>query len=269
MLRSVFLKTLRDNGRSLLWWVFGVVAYIIFIMLFYPTLQQNAELMRQYLEALPKAFLDAFIGMGETRDITSPAGYLQAYLFALIMPIIVLIYGILAGGDAIAGEEERSTLDLLLATPVSRTRVMLEKLAAVAVGVFVLSAVTWATVEVGALAIDLVLPHWGVAATCISLALFGFAFSALALATGAATGKKGTAGGVAAAVALFSYLMSSFAPSVPQLEPYKVVSLMYLYNGADPLANGINPIHAAVLVAFALVCVAAGLFFFNRRDLAV
>ena len=268
MLRSVFLKALRDHGRSLLWWLVGVAAYTIFIMLFYPTLQQNSQLLGDYLKALPEPVLAAFMGMGEARDITSPAGFLNAYLFALVMPVIILVYAVIAGGDAIAGEEERGTLDLLLANPIGRVRVLLEKFAFLAVGVTVLAAATWLSVEVGALPVHLTLPHLGVAAVCISLILFGMAFGGLALATGAATGSRGTAGAVAAAVAVFSYLMYSFAPSVPPLEPYRVASLMYLYNGADPLNHGLNPVHAAVLVVFTLACLAVGVLFFRRRDLA-
>lgn len=267
MLRSVFLKSLRDNAHSLLWWVFGVVAYIIFIMLFYPTLQQNAELLNQYMETFPEAFLAAF--MGEFRDITSPSGFLASYVFTLIMPVIILVYAIIAGADAIAGEEDRGTLDLLLANPISRTRVYLEKLAFIAVGVSVICIATWVSVAVGALPVDMPLNLWTLTAACAGLALLGLSFGVLGLAVGAATGKKGMAGGVGAAVGLFSYLMSSFAPSVPVLKPYRVVSLFYLYGGAESLETGLNPVYVGVLVAFTLVCLIAGLIFFNRRDLAV
>ncbi|NLT43644.1 MAG: ABC transporter permease subunit [Anaerolineae bacterium] len=267
MLRSVFLKSLRDQTRSLLWWLFGVVAYIVFVMLFYPTLRQNSELLNDYLQAFPEAFRLAFIG--EVEDITSPNGFLASYVFSLIMPIILLVYAIIAGGDAIAGEEERGTLDLLLANPVSRSRVYLEKAANVAAGVLLISLATWASVVLGALPVDMSVSALRVAEVCVSLALFGLALGALALAVGAATGKKGTAGGVAAAVALFSYLMYSFAPSVAALRPYRAVSLLYLYNGADPLSNGLNLVHLTMLVAFTVACVAVGLYFFRRRDLAV
>lgn len=267
MLRSVFLKNVRDQGRSLLWWLVGVVAYVVFIMLFYPTLQQNAELLNQYLEVLPEAFRAAFIG--EIEDITSPSGFLTSYLFALIMPILILVYAIIAGSGAIAGEEERGTLDLLLANPISRSRVLLEKAANLALGVVVLSLATWASVVLSAMPVNMSVGYLAVASICISLALLGIAFGVLALAAGAAWGKRGTAGGVAAAVALFSYLMNSFAPAVDVLRPYRVLSLLYYYSGADPLVNGLDPVHVAVLVGFSAACLLVGLLAFRRRDLSV
>jgi ABC-2 type transport system permease protein len=53
-------------------------------------------------------------------------------------PIVVLIYAIGAGASAIAGEEDRRTLDLLLVNTVSRGRVVLEKMAAIVFGTAVL-----------------------------------------------------------------------------------------------------------------------------------
>ena len=45
-----------------------------------------------------------------------------------MVPLLLLVAAIGAGARAIAGEEERGTLDLLLSTPVSRRRLALEKL---------------------------------------------------------------------------------------------------------------------------------------------
>ena len=57
-----------------------------------------------------------------------------------------------------AGEEERRTMDLLLAVPVSRTRVLLEKTAAMVVGTLGLAAATGATLVVEGRLFDMVIP---------------------------------------------------------------------------------------------------------------
>ena len=48
-----------------------------------------------------------------------------------MVPLLLMIAAIGAGAGAIAGEEERGTLELLLANPLSRRRLVLEKTAAV------------------------------------------------------------------------------------------------------------------------------------------
>lgn len=45
----------------------------------------------------------------------------------MVAPMLIIILGIALGSDAIAGEEERKTMDLLLSNPISRSRIVLEK----------------------------------------------------------------------------------------------------------------------------------------------
>ena len=57
-----------------------------------------------------------------------------------MVPLLLLVAAIGAGARATAGEEERGTLDLLLANPLSRRRLIAEKVAALACEISVLGA---------------------------------------------------------------------------------------------------------------------------------
>ena len=107
------------------------------------------------------------------------------------------------------------------------------------------------------------------AAITASAALLGLVFGALALAIGCATGRSGLAGGVSAAAAIAAYLVNAMSAYVELLGPVKWVSPFYYYNGADPLANGLEPVHALVLAAAAVALCAIGYLGFRRRDIAV
>jgi hypothetical protein len=48
---------------------------------------------------------------------TTPAGYLQGTLFALLGPLLLVMMAVTTGARAIAGDEEAGTLDLVLAQP--------------------------------------------------------------------------------------------------------------------------------------------------------
>jgi ABC-2 family transporter protein len=73
----------------------------------------------------------------------SPAGYLQGTLFALLGPLL-LVMAVAAGARAIVGdEEEAGTLELLLAHPVSRTRLLTERFGVLAAAVALLGLVVW------------------------------------------------------------------------------------------------------------------------------
>src|SRR5512146_735571 len=131
MLRNAFVKTLRDARRAIGWWSLGLIAMAALMIAVYPTVRDNPDLNRM-VEDYPDA-LKAFIAFGGDLDYVSGAGYLGSELFSFMVPLLLLVAAIGAGARALAGEEERGTLDLLLANPLSRRRLVLDKLAALTV----------------------------------------------------------------------------------------------------------------------------------------
>ena len=139
MLRNVLTKTVRDGRRGWVWWTIGLVAYVALIVSFFQTISGDQS-YNQQIEDLPEAARAFF---GGSQDLSTPAGYLQTELFSLMLPGLVLIYAILLGTGAVAGEEERHTVDLLLANPVSRTRLVIEKAGGVALLLLGVTVVLW------------------------------------------------------------------------------------------------------------------------------
>ena len=265
MLRNVFLTSVREQRRSLAWWVAGMGALNIVTMLFYPSFAELPEINEILEDAGP--LLQAFVG--DIEDFTSPEGFVDAELFAFMVPLLFIALGILGGSGAVAGEEERGTLDLLLSNPLNRWRVVVDKFAANMVVLVVLAVGTWGGLVVGALAVSMDISLARMAEATVSAALLGAAFGTLALALGSWRGKRGAAAGIAAAAAVGSYLLNSFAPLVDAIEPLKNLSLFHYYSSARPLVNGLDPAHALVLAAATLTLLAAALVMFERRDLGV
>ena len=71
------------------------------------------------------------------------------------------------------------------------------------------------------------------------------------------------------AVGIAAYFLNALAPLVEALEPAQKLSAFYYYIGADPLVNGLNLAHAAVLVGLIVAALAVALVTFERRDLRV
>ena len=63
--------------------------------------------------------------------------------------------------------------------------------------------------------------------------------------------------------------MYAFAPLAEGLEPVEKVFPFHYYIGADPLVNGLNLVHAAVLIGITAVFLVVAIVTFERRDLAV
>ena len=246
MLSNIALKTLRDRRRSLLFWSLGLVILAAIIVAFYPVIRE-ATFISEYLESFPEEFMALFAG--EITDYASPEGFLNGELFFLMYPLLLMVFAIGFGSGAIAGEEERGTLDLLLSNPLNRWRLVLEKFIAMVVCTMLLTVVFWATLAIGGAAIDMGLNLVRLAAVCFSGFLLAIAYGAIALAVGCARGKRGLSMGVAGAVGVYGYMLNALAPLIDWLEPFQVASPFYYYIDANPLSNGLDPVHVAVLIA--------------------
>ena len=266
MLRSVGLKTLHEQRRSLVVWAVSLVLLVGMYAGLYPSFNGSSA-YNDIVNQMPKALRDLFTA-GTGVDLSSGAGYVYMEMLSFMAPMLVLIYAINAGAAAIAGEEERHTLDLLLSTPVSRRRVALEKCAAMAVGIVGLVVAMGVALVAFGSAADMKLSTVNIGAVMLHLALLGLVFGALALLVGALTGRVATARAVTAAVAVVTYLVNGFAPSVSWLEPAQKVSPFYQYIGHDPIRHGVSLLSVGIAAATAAVLVAAAVAFFRRRDLA-
>jgi ABC-2 type transport system permease protein len=264
LLRNPFTKWLYDARRSLLGWSIAIATVGVMYASFWPTIQTPE--MARALEAYPEGLLEAF----NYSDLTTAAGYLGSSVYGLLIPLLVAVLAIAAGTRAIAGDEDAGTLDLVLAHPVGRTRLALERFAAVALGV----AVVVLLLGLAMIGLSTVVEFAGVgvaefAAVSVHLALFGFAFGALSFAIGAASGRKGVALAGSAGFAVLSYLANAVFPQVEGLAWARNLSPFHWYLGGSPLVNGVQVSGVLLLLGAAVVLVAAGTWAFGRRDIAV
>jgi ABC-2 type transport system permease protein len=267
VLRNVFLKSVRDVRRAFVWWSVGLVGLVALIVAVWPSIRDNPALV-EFRENYPEE-LQRFFSFGGEFDFGTPTGYLGTELFSFMVPLLLLVAGIGAGARSLAGEEERGTLDLLLAHPVRRVRLAVEKLAALTVELIGLAAVLLISLAVGATAagMDVSLGH--LAEATVSAFLLALAFAAVAFALGAATGRRGVAIGMSAATAVAAYLVYGLAPLVEAIGSVQWLSPWYFYAAADPLRHGLEPGHVLVLAAIAVIAAIAGLVAFDRRDVGV
>jgi ABC-2 type transport system permease protein len=262
MLRNVFLKTLRDHRRSLIGWAIGLTVFTVFILAFYPTIRQSGGQFRELLRTLPPE-LRAL--SGRVADF-SPTGYLNGQFFNLLAPLLLLIFAIGFGARTLAGEERDGTLELVMAAPIARWRIVTDKFLAMAVGTALIGLIMLVALALGTPAFDLDVDTGRLTQTVLSAVLLAVAFGAIALTAGALTGRRSVASAVAVVLAVNSYLINAFAPISDAVDAFKGLSPFYYYNSADPLRNGADPLHLLFLALLGLVFFGVALLGFDRRD---
>jgi len=263
VLRDVLGKTVFDQRRSLLGWSVALVLLVAMYVAIWPSVRDQPS-MSDFLDQMPEAFRSLFAASGA--DLSTGAGYVQVELLSLMGPIIVLVYAVGAGASAVAGEEERHTMDALLANPVSRARVVLEKAAALVLGTLLLAAVLAVALVAEGRLVDMGLPTGHVAAAMLHLALLGIVFGTLALAVSATSGSLGLSRAVPVVVAVVAYVVNGLAPMVGWLEPLQKVSPFYQYIGHDPLRRGVALDSVGVAVVTSVLLATVAVWGFRRRD---
>jgi ABC-2 type transport system permease protein len=259
---SIWFKTASEYQMTLLL----SCAYLFFVQIllgwFYSAIPEDTFAVFDELPESMGALFELFGG----GDISSPAGWFQIETFGMMAPIMIMIVTIAIGSGAIAGEEAKRTMGLLLANPISRGRIIVEKTVTMVLYAMIVGIVAFAGTWLGALVGDMDLPWENIAAICVLLTLIGIAGGALALAIGAGTGRRGWAIWGAVGVAVVMHVLNALGNMGDVLADVQRFSPFYYYLGSDPLNSGLEWTDAAVLAAIGVVLVALSIPLFQRRD---
>ncbi|HET6686380.1 MAG TPA: ABC transporter permease subunit [Jiangellaceae bacterium] len=257
MLATVFTKAVLDRWRGM---AIGVVSLAV-LLLFAMDVYRQIDL--SIYTDLPEAFL-SLVGIPEDADVASLA---YNAIYSSYGSLAMGGLAIAMGAAAIAGEERKGTMAILLGNPVSRTRVLVSKAAAMLLLVALGGLVLWAAgvAAPGLLEVSVTGMHIG----AFTLHLVGNTvfFGLLALAIGSWTGKGGMAAGATAGVMVLSFFAVGIFPLVAGWEDLARAFPWYYYSGSEPLLNGIHWGHIAVLAAGSIVLFLIALAGVNRRDL--
>lgn len=262
LLRNVFTRSLFDARRSLPGWTAAIVVVASMYSAFWPSVRSPE--MAEALAAYPQGVLEAF----NYGDLGTAQGYLGGSVYGLLVPLLTAVFMIAAGARAVAGDENAGTLDLVLAHPVSRRALALQRYAGVVTGMLLVAVMLFLALLVFRAPMQLdTISVGGLFAMNLQLALFGAFLGALAFAIGAATGSRALALGGTAGVAVLAYLANSVFPQVEALSWTRGLSPFHWYLADNPLRTGVPVSGALLLLGTTLALIATGTLLFERRDI--
>jgi beta-exotoxin I transport system permease protein len=256
---SIFYKTLRDLRWQVVWYGLGLALMSAFVVYIFPSYSgQLADI------ELPEA-MRAMIG---DVDYGTAKGFVSAE-FLSWTPLVLVVFAIVGGTGTLAGEEANGALDIVLAQPVSRTRVAIEKLAGLLVATLQICAIIYAGWLISVPFVNIDLGLGDLAAATLSLVPLIVFFQAFSMWAGVTLPSRGLATGTAVALAVASYFVFYIANIVDALKPIQQLSVFYHYHGTEVLTDGVDWGGQALLVALYLVFAGWTLLSFQRRDLGV
>ncbi len=257
--------TIWQRRWAIIWWCLGILAFVSLELGVYPSIRSQAAQLNQTLQNLPDSVRSLF---GFTEDPFSPVGYLNSRLYYLLLPLMLSILAIGLGSSLIAREEGDGTLELLLSRPISRGRLLLAKAFAGFMVVTFVSLITIGGIVILTKLVDIDIALANVAFAALLAALLALLFGMVAFAV-SALGRlgRGASMGVAALVALGSYIITSFEDQVHWLSwPAKALPYHY-YNPPQILHGSLTWTVAAAYVVVIFTLGACAWAAFRRRDI--
>lgn len=261
MMGSVFLKTLYDLRWTIIVFCIGLGALAFFVLYLYPFVSvAQDEMMEGMSEELARAML------GGLHLVGTPEGHLNVQLFSF-HPLYISVFLIITTSAAIAGEDNARTLGLLMARPVARWRVLVDKAAAIVLGLVLITLAIIVGSLLGGLIAGVELSYWDLTLSLIYTLPYGIWLIGFGLFCSALFRSRMTAALVATGVVIFGYMLNSLSEFVDDLHVYNYSSPIYYYAWAEPLVRTPKYDSMLILIGVGLLFMLGAFLAFERREI--
>lgn len=266
---ELFLYEMRKRRTAIIGWSIGMSVYFVYILLLYPTIGDQYGELLQNLD-VENSLFQMF---GDMSSMSSFSGFFALYA-AEYLPLMLAIYAITNGTAALAGEEEEGTLELLLAQPLARWQMVMAKVAAMMLAVFIILLVTTVVTVVTFSAMQAQIGETPVTEADLAiLILFAWpvvmVFMMLSLFLGAYLPRRRQAVTLVTLILVTAFFGNNLAGISETLKSIQFLFPFYYYDGQAILTEGVPVADLAVLLGAVLLFLALALISFQRRDVTV
>lgn len=267
----LFRRFFRERSRGHLFFALGLFLYAWMVAAFMPGILRDVSEYSRLLARCPRELLTLLAGsVGDLDAMFTPEGFICLEFFALWLPVILLGYGVGYGASLVAREVETGTIETLLSLPVSRTRLLAARIAALVAGLALLTAFTLAATHALAGAYGFDLDPAGTALAAVHIFGFVLAFVAFAVALSVALLDRGKAVGVTVGYFVFAHLVNALSTYSDAIRRIQFLSLFRYYDPYGALANAeLNVYHTLLTYGLSAAFILAAVFIFGRRDILV
>ncbi len=261
---ALILHTLRSQVRSVVIWGAALGLLSLITVAFFPSLEDQGQQLNELMKNYPPEMRELF-GMGEGTDLATIEGFLASQVFSFMAPLALAFFPILASAGAIAGAEERGTIDVLLGNPIPRWQIVVGNFAATAIStlgiVAILSLFTW----VPAVLLDVDLSLEKTAEATLNLWPLCVFFGGLAMLCSALFHRRVLAIAIPGFVLIATYFINALGDAVEDLEDAQPLTVFHYYGSA--IEDGIDWSNFSGVTLAALVLVFLATLAFRQRDI--
>jgi ABC-2 type transport system permease protein len=260
---SLLKHEIKSRWKVILGWGFGLTLYgSIYISIFPGTLFEK-------LQSLKDLTIYRLVGI----ELGSFEGYLASVVLVYI-PLLLGIYCIIASTSTLAGEEDKGTLELIVAMPLSRWQILTAKAVAISVAVSLIMIIAGignaSILAVLKINTPIDITPFGLFSALMSGLPLAFGLIMIGLFLGALLPNRRLSTIVASIFFIASFFGENIAGMVESLDPVKYFSLFHYCNTTETIfAEGPRLSDIFILLAVAAVFYILALICFRRRNITV
>ncbi|MBU0731957.1 ABC transporter permease [Patescibacteria group bacterium] len=265
---TIIWRTIKDRKVSIIVYCLAILGFMWMFVALYPSIQEEGANFTELFQSYPEEFLKAF-NMQEMSFATLE-NFLTLENFSIMWPIIMLFLVVAYAGNALACEIEKGTAEILLAKPISRTSIFLARYLA---GIFIILVFCAVSVYgvIPLAEISNVEYNWaGYTPMFVLCLLFAWAVFSLAFMVSAMTSEKSKVYMVMGGGLVLMYVLNVIVNFKENLENIKYASFFYYYDYNNAMiSHNYDMISIMVFASVAAIATVIGLYWFNKRDIAV
>lgn len=264
---NIFIREMKANSKSLIIWCIAMIFVVVSGMAKFSAIGTSGASGNQLMSQLPES-IKVLFGLG-TFDLSKVSGY-YGVLFVYIL-LMATIHGATLGANIISKEERDKTTEFLLAKPVSRNRIITEKILASLVNIVLLNIVT--------LACSLVLLKFyntgeaitnGILMLMIEMFILQILFFSIGTAMSAVMKKANSATSYVTSLLVLTYLISVIIDINGKIDNLKFLTPFKYFDSKKLLyGSGFDPRFLTLSILIVVIALGSTYIFYKKRDLNV
>lgn len=257
------------NKKSIVIWMAVLGLMIVGFMAFFPTMSDQG--LQELMAGMSDSTLQ-ILGFDTFPDF-SKVDQFYGYIIQYVM-MALLVYAITLGLNTFLKEEKEGTIEFLYAQPMTRSRLVFDKLVGnmlnllsilgVVIGLSVLTLIifTPSGVEVSSILVKSI-------PVFISMILVTFLFLILGTGLSLMLPSSISSIGVAMSIVFGPYVLGMMAQMVEVLEPFEFISILHTTMPARIYIQNYDYLSYGLWIVLSVVTFIYGLHYFKKRDIHV
>lgn len=264
----IFIREFRRGQKALVIWSLVLAGLIVWLLSIFPQFAEGQEAMKDLFEAYPDSMKQMF-RMDELNLGTLMGFYgIEVYMMTTLLGSI---YAAILASNILAKEENEKTIEFLLSKPVTRTRIVGEKLLSVWVNIFIINIVSAFSSIIGFQFAKEEAVEWGIfSQLVIATLLLHLTFASISFMLSSLMKKTRNILSISLAVVIITYffnIMSGLSEDLAILKyfsPFKYVDAARIINDQE-----LDIIYLTIMIGIIGLCMLISFMNYRKKDIAV